>query len=250
MELSELLFAVSPEPSSFLTFPYSHFSCHCPLRKHCSLEHFMNTPLQDLRKQLREQFPEAHQTKPPPDSLQLSSQLPSFPAGALSELSPAGPASGLSLVLATLLQSSDSEYCSPSTPLALIDSHDSFDPASYGESACSRILWIRCHHAEESLRCTDLLLRDGNLPLLVLDLQLSPLDELRKIPTSSWYRLRNLAKQSGSSLLLFTPKPFIPCATLQLTFNSTFTLSDLEHPRETLSLSQQESHLSTASGES
>lgn len=209
----------------------------------------MSNPLQDLRKQLREQFPEAHQTKPPPDSLQFSSQLPAFPAGALSELSPAGPASGLSLVLSTLLQSTDSEYCSPSTPLALIDSQDSFDPASYGES-CSRLLWIRCHHAEESLRCTDLLLRDGNLPLLVLDLQLSPLDELRKIPTSSWYRLRNLAKQSGSSLLLFTPKPFIPCATLQLTFNSSFTLSDLEHPREQLTLSaQQEYHLPTASGD-
>ena len=201
----------------------------------------MPPTLQDLRRHLRERFPEAHLAKPPPPAVSASPRLPAFPTGALSELSPAGPASGLSLVLAELLAEPDDTPNSQSPipnsqPLALIDGRDSFDPASYGSPSCSRLLWIRCRHAGESLRCTDLLLRDGNLPRLVLDLQLTPLEELRKIPTSSWYRLRNLARQSGSTLLIFTPTPFIPCAALQLTFDSRFSLHDLEDAREELSV--------------
>jgi len=220
----------------------------------------MPPDLQSLRQQLQEKFPEAHQSKPPPAPVHSSSHLPAFPSGALSELSPAGPASGLSLVLAELLQRDrvplltakqrreepENGTPTPSEPLGLIDGRDSFDPASYGSASCSRLLWIRCHNAKESIRCTDLLLHDGNLPLLVLDLQLNPLEELRKIPTSSWYRLRNLTKQSGIALLIFTPKHLIPCTALQLTFGSTFTLTDLEQARKDLSTIRYQQEQATA----
>ena len=206
----------------------------------------MPPDLQNLRQQLRERFPEAHQAKPSPAPVRSSSRLPAFPSGALSELSPAAPASGLSLVLAELLQNDPAGGSPGSEPLALIDGHDSFDPASYGSASCARLLWVRCHDAEQSLRCTDLLLRDGNLPLLVLDLQLNPLTELRKIPTSSWYRLRNLAKQSGAALLIFTPVHLVPCAALQLTFHTSFTLTDLEKLRKDLSAPRHEEEQDTA----
>ncbi|MFP6899153.1 MAG: hypothetical protein VCA38_21385 [Roseibacillus sp.] len=211
----------------------------------------MPPDLQHLRQQLQERFPEAHQSKPSPAPVRTTSRLPAFPSGALSELSPAGPASGLSLVLAELLQRSevraqevpaDGLPTPDHEPLGLIDGRDSFDPASYGLASCSRLLWVRCRDAEESLRCTDLLLHDGNLPLLVLDLQLNPHEELRQIPTSSWYRLRNLAKQSGTALLVFTPKHFIPCATLQLTFGSSFSLGDLEELQSTFQCSETSEH--------
>lgn len=205
----------------------------------------MPPDLQELRQQLRERFPEAHQSTNSPVPLRNSSGLPDFPVGALTELAPTGPASGLSLILADLLSEPPNPNQEGSSPehqtaltarsLGLIDGCDSFDPASYGPALCSRLLWVRCRQTEESLHCTDLLLRDGNLPLLVLDLQLNPLSELRKIPASSWYRLRNLAKQSGSSLLVFTPRHLVPCAALQLTFDSAFSLADLEKPRTELS---------------
>ena len=184
--------------------------------------------LQSLRQELREKFPDAHQDRAT-ESRTLVSTLPDFPKGALSELSPAGPSSSLCLVLAQLLAPKKSKIQDPGSPeIALIDGRDAFDPASYGTEACSRLLWIRCHHAAESLRCADLLLHDGNLPLLTLDLQLNPLRELQDIPTASWYRLRNLARQSGCTLLAFTPRPLIPAAALQLTFPSAFDLKDLE----------------------
>jgi hypothetical protein len=228
----------------------------------------MPETLHSLRQQLREKFPDAHQDRRV-ETQALTASLPAFPKGALSELSPDGPASGLSLVLGQLLATPKSKIQDPSSdrespiadlsrqsaatpdrtspianhasqiadrksqiadrtsPIALIDGRDSFDPASYGSAACSRLLWVRCHHAAESLRCADLLLRDGNLPLLTLDLQLTPLRELQDIPASSWYRLRNLARQSDATLLAFTPRHLIPCAALQLTFPSIFDLGDL-----------------------
>ena len=197
-----------------------------------------------LRQQLREKFPEAHRESDSPPPVPSSPHLPAFPAGALSELTPVHPASGLSLILAELLQGDRQESplstTAPHLPpagrklLALIDGRDSFDPASYSADSCSRLLWIRCRDGDESLRCCDLLLHDGSLPLLILDLLLNPLEELRRIPSSSWYRLRNLARQSGASLLIFTPRHLIPCATLHLTFNSIFTLADLERDRDEL----------------
>jgi len=225
----------------------------------------MDATLQHLRQQLREKFPDAHQSRPP-ETHSLGQSLPAFPKGALTELSPATPSASLPLLLAQLLNQGSvgslpsvaggegwvspaldpslppqrdansppiTNNHSPITPtLALIDGRDSFDPASYGPAACARLLWIRCHHADESLRCTDLLLRDGNLPLLVLDLQLNPAAELNAIPSSSWYRLRNLARQSGTTLLAFTPRPLIPAAALQLTLTNSHLLLHLESPHD------------------
>ena len=197
-----------------------------------------------LRQQMRAQFPVAHETGKPSFSYSLSANLPEFPSGALSELTPAHPASGLSLILAEILSTDldqahgERSPCNTSvssdSPIALIDGHDSFDPGSYDADSCSRLLWLRCHDSRESLHCCDLLLHDGNLPLLVLDLLLTPLRELYLIPNSSWYRLRNLAKRSNTSVLLFTPQHLIPCAALQLALDSTFTLSDLERNRHEL----------------
>ncbi len=195
--------------------------------------------LQTLRRQLREKFPHAHELEQLPHPAQPRSlRLPVFPAGALSECTPLHPSCGLSLILSELLQNAAPATHGPlparNEPLALIDGRDSFDPSSYGSDSCSRLLWIRCHDADEALRCCDLLLHDGNLPLLVFDLLLNPIEEVRRIPASSWYRLRNLTRQSGASLLIFTPRHVVPCATLQLTFESSFSLSDLERNREEL----------------
>ena len=71
-----------------------------------------------------------------------------------------------------------------------------------------------------------------HLPQYPPEIQLNPLPELRRLPTSSWYRLRNLAKQSGASLLAFTPRPLIPAAFRKFTIASAFGLGDLGGLRE------------------
>jgi len=42
------------------------------------------------------------------------------------------------------------------------------------------------------VKATDLLLHDGNLPLVLLDLQFLPSRALRKIPPSTWHRFGRL----------------------------------------------------------
>ena len=197
-----------------------------------------------LRKQMREKFPMAHDASTPASSSSYSAHLPPFPSGALSELTPASPSSGLSLILAEILRA-DPGHTTEKTnscaspilfdePVALIDGRNSFDPGSYDADSCSRLLWIRCHDSKESLRCCDLLLHDKNLPLLVLDLLLTPPKELHLIPRSSWYRLRNLARRANTSVLIFTPQHLIPCAALQISLNSSFPLSALKKDRHEL----------------
>ncbi len=76
---------------------------------------------------------------------------------------------------------------------------------------------MRCPEAAQAIKAADLLVRDGNLPLLILDLQFAPAQQLRRIPASTWYRFqRILEEKKTTTLIAFTPKPMIEAATLRL----------------------------------
>jgi hypothetical protein len=113
--------------------------------------------------------------------------------------------------------------------LALIDGRDSFDPAAAGNSRLRNLLWIRCHNALQAVKATDLVLRDGNFPLVLLDLVLNPMDELRKIPQTSWYRLQRLVELIPSACLVLTRRSIVTSAQWKLTLDNTWTLQDLEN---------------------
>ena len=57
---------------------------------------------------------------------------------------------------------------------ALVDCGQTFDPDSYAATTPPRLLNVFCTTAEQGVKVTDLLLRDGNLPLVLLDLQALP----------------------------------------------------------------------------
>ena len=176
--------------------------------------------IDQLRRQLREKFPAAHRT-PVPDTPAPQAPL-EFPAGHLSEIISPHPSSGASLVLKKLLaQKRD-------LPLVLIDGRDTFDPASYGNKFCRRLIWLRCTKTTQALQCADLLLGDGNLPLVLLDLHLTPDRELRQIPAPLWHRLKIQARESGATLVALTPRPLIPTPKRRLTLTGRFTPDHLE----------------------
>lgn len=153
--------------------------------------------------------------------------LQPVPKGSLTELIVGRTTAGCSLILAHLLEEEENLV-----PLALIDPADSFDPASF--DARRPLLWLRSQDAAKSLQAADLLLRDGNLPLILIDFTLTPAAQLRKIPASSWYRLRNLSETSGSSLLALTSAPLIAAAASRQTLTSTLTLDHLHQFRSRL----------------
>jgi len=117
---------------------------------------------------------------------------------------------------------------------ALIDGRDVLDPQSMGAELCQQLLWVRCCEAEEAIQAADLLLRDGNLPVVILDLQLSAQRELREIPSHGWYRLRNLAEETDTTLLVLSRSRLVPCAALRLELREDFSLNALEWPRQEL----------------
>jgi hypothetical protein len=114
---------------------------------------------------------------------------------------------------------------------ALVDGRDGFDPCSVPPRALEHLLWIRCREVAKAMRVTDLLLRDGNLPLVILDLQSQTPREVQGVPASSWHRLRMLAEKSGVALCAFTPCQTVSCARARLVLEQRFTLEALERPR-------------------
>ncbi|HXF09807.1 MAG TPA: hypothetical protein VN625_03410, partial [Desulfuromonadaceae bacterium] len=76
------------------------------------------------------------------------------------------------------------------------------------------------------LKAADLILRDGNLPLVLLDLALNP--EAGRIPSTTWYRFQRLIEETGSLCVVFTSQPMITCARVRVTLKSQFSLEALD----------------------
>ena len=152
--------------------------------------------------------------------------------GGLVEIVAPRRSSGSASLLRGLLQHTSGE----NQWSALIDGADSFDPQLAGAQILSRLLWIRCHIAAEAMQSADLLLRDGNLPLLCLDLCQNPPSQLRKIASTTWYRLQRMIEPTSVALLTLSPSPLIPCADVRLELHNILSLEDLDHqPSATLS---------------
>jgi hypothetical protein len=116
--------------------------------------------------------------------------------------------------------------------VALIDGCDGFDPTAMDAATLARMLWVRCRTAAEAVRAADLLLRDGNLPLVLLNLR--GCADAARIPSQAWYRLQRIVEQSGVALLVLTPRPMIPSARVRVALHHVFTLDDLQRDRAEL----------------
>jgi len=117
---------------------------------------------------------------------------------------------------------------------ALIDGGDHFDPQSAGPEVLANLLWVRCQSATEAMRSADLLLRDGNLPLVVLDLRGNAAADLRRIPDPHWYRLQRALEPAATAFFALTPRAMIPCAQVRLLLHSHLGLEALELEQEAI----------------
>jgi hypothetical protein len=144
--------------------------------------------------------------------------------GAMTELTSAPGNAGSATFIATLLQRAVRDRYF----IALIDGRDSFDPQSIGSAALRHLLWVRCRKATEAMQAADLLLRDGNFPLVILDLVLNPVAELRKIPQSNWYRLQRLVEPAPTAFLVLTSRSMISSAQWKLALENRWTLPQID----------------------
>jgi hypothetical protein len=203
-----------------------------------------NRKVIDLRQLLAERFPQtfvpaAHRLATGLDAIDKALHG-GLPKSAITELSSPNPSAGSALVIYGLLQNAHrAGYF-----LALIDGRDSFDPQSVGQAQLRNLLWVRCTKACEAVHAADLLLRDGNFPLVILDLVLNTPEELRKIPQTNWYRLQRLVEAAPVAFLVLTRASIISSAQLKLTLDNIWRLADLdqEDPAPRLNIQVKRAH--------
>jgi len=155
-----------------------------------------------------------------------------LPQGAFTELVAPGEGSGSAQFIHSLLR----HTASAGRFLTLVDGADSLDIDALEPEALAHLLWVRCRSTAEALQTTDLLLRDRNIALVVLDLKLNPAHELRRIPGTLWYRLSRLMEQHGGTVLVVTPQPLVSGAAARIVSRTRLDHRDLERRPDTLDL--------------
>jgi len=182
----------------------------------------------DLRKLLAERFPHV----PATPATRLVTGLPfldqtiggGLPRGAITEvISPRKSAGSASFIHALFNVAYRNNYF-----MALIDGRDSFDPCGLNNASLRHLLWVRCLKGSEGIKAADLLLRDANFPLVILDLTLNSPAELRKIPQTSWYRLQRLVELAPTVCLVLTRYEMVDSAQVKLVLESSWNLQTLE----------------------
>ena len=182
----------------------------------------------DLRKLLAERFPHAPATAATHLVTGLffldKSTNGGLPRGAITEvISPRKSAGSASFIHALIDVAYRDNYF-----MALIDGRDSFDPCGLDNASLRHLLWVRCSKASEVIKAGDLLLRDGNFPLVILDLVLNAPEELRKIPQTNWYRLQRLVELAPAACLVLTRYAMVASAQLKLVLENSWNLDSLE----------------------
>lgn len=192
----------------------------------------MASAVEELRRKMREKFPQAHALREEVAEERGGGLFDAgmFPAGAVSEMIPAGRFSGISLMVAGLLEGADVPEAG-GYRMVLVDGADGFDPGSFSSEACGRVFWVRCGGAMEMMKAADLLVHDGNMPFILLDAMGLDSRELGKIPSSAWWRLRQVAERTGCRLVVMAARPLVPCASLRLSLNAQLRLEDFDAER-------------------
>jgi hypothetical protein len=197
------------------------------------------TDILELRQLLAQQFPHLRtgaQSGPPTETLAtgvcaLDVLLEGgLPRGQFTELVGPGHGSGSTQVIHELLRqtAADGQF------LALVDGADSFDVSAVEPDVLAHLLWVRCNDAGDALKAADLLLRDSNFPLVVIDLKLNSALQLRKISSSIWYRLSRILEHSRTAVLVVTPQAFVSGVTWRVQVESGLGIEALEQSPEEL----------------
>ena len=143
--------------------------------------------------------------------------------GAITEIISPNTSAGSALLIHSLLQVAKRDRFF----LALIDGRDSFDVQSVNATTLQHLLWVRCEKATEAIKAADFLLRDGNFPLVILDLVLNPVEELRRIPATSWYRLQRLVEPAPTAFVVLSRHNMVASARTKIVLENRWTLPDL-----------------------
>ena len=186
-----------------------------------------NWKILDLRNLLAERFVQP----PTPPANQIVTGIPvldqstggGLGKGSITEIISAQPSAGSAFLIHNLLRIAQRQRFF----MALVDGRDSFDVQTATPAALPYLFWVRCERATEATKAADFLLRDGNFPLVLLDLILNSPDELRHIRPTTWYRLQRLVESAPTAFLVMSRHNMVASARTKIVLENHWTLSDL-----------------------
>lgn len=128
-----------------------------------------------------------------------------FERGSLVDIA-GGAASGKTAVALSLLAklTVDGEIC------AVVDSTSGFDPRSAVAAGVvlENLLWVRCRgDVEKAFMAADHLVQAKGFGAIWLNLSGLPLQKLRMVPKTYWYRYRTRIKETPTLLLVTSEEP-------------------------------------------
>jgi hypothetical protein len=188
----------------------------------------------ELRQILAQRFP---REMPPPSSL-LATGIDCLDRpleggirrGSITQIVAPLPSCGSASLLHELIESMQAA----SQFVALIDGKNSFEPID----DTNLLLWIRCENVSQAIRATDLIIRDGNIVLSILDLKQNEARELRKVPATAWYRLQRVTAEIGTTLLLITSHYISGSSYAALQINNPLQITDFTELSSSVSQSR------------
>jgi hypothetical protein len=132
---------------------------------------------------------------------EIDALIGGLPRGALTEIFGPACSGGTSFLFSALsARTGHDEAC------ALIDGSDMFAPCSAAAAGVDlkKLLWVRCHSIDQTLRATDLLLQSGGFGFIAVDVSdISP-KLVRHVPLDSWFRFRRAVEDTPTILLLLS----------------------------------------------
>ena len=114
---------------------------------------------------------------------------------------------------------------------AFIEAQPRWCPDYLSEGVLSHTLWTRCDSGEQALKAADVLVRDENFQLVVIDLRQLSKRALQQIPQGHWYRLQRINSNQSSTLVVATPAPMIAAAHMRVEIQAKFDMNSFHTQR-------------------
>jgi hypothetical protein len=166
----------------------------------------LTTPFTDITKRVRDTVPSGI------DALDV--RTGGLPRGAVTEIFGL-PSSGKTSMLLSILAAATArdEVC------ALVDGNDAFSPESGVQCGIDlqRLLWVRCHNTDQTIKVTDLLLQSGGFGVVAVDISDLHTESLRSVPLATWFRFQRAIEKTPTILTIISQEGIAKtCASLAL----------------------------------
>lgn len=153
-----------------------------------------------------------------------------LPTGRFTEVVSEGPGTGGQSIIAQLLAVTRRAR----QRIALIDGADGFDAAEVPPDHLRHLVWVRGRGVADAFAAADILLRDGNYAVVILDTRGLAERALLKTPTTTWHRMRHATEAGSIAALVLSTTALVPTVPRRLVLRDPIPLAARRRLRSTL----------------